>query len=55
MLSKVRSVKTKKNFNAGSISNAARVYIKSSYSNIFISLTDMSNQVIICCSSGSRV
>jgi len=31
----------------------AKIYIKKTYTNIFITLTDMDNKVVICKTSGS--
>lgn len=35
--------------------NIAKIYIKRSYTNIFITLCDLNNKVIICKSSGSSI
>lgn len=42
-----------KNFEFGNKLKIAKLFIKRTYSNIFITLTDLNNKVIICKSSGS--
>lgn len=53
MFTKDKQIKSKKNFSFYGPTNAAKIYIKCTYSNIFISLTDNKDKFIICCSSGS--
>lgn len=42
-----------KNFKLGNKFKTAKIFIKKTYSNIFITLTDLNNKVIICKTSGS--
>jgi len=42
-----------KNFILGNKNKTAKIFIKRTYSNIFITLTDLNNKVIICKTSGS--
>jgi ribosomal protein S11 len=42
-----------KNFNFGDKYKVGKIYIKRTYTNIFITLTDINNKVIICRTSGS--
>jgi ribosomal protein S11 len=46
-------IKKNKNFFFGLENNIAKIYIKKTYSNIFVTLTDLNNKVIICKTSGS--
>jgi ribosomal protein S11 len=42
-----------KNFNLGNKQKVAKIFIKRTYTNIFVTLTDLNNKVIICKNSGS--
>mgnify|MGYP006208495023 CR=1 FL=1 len=46
--------KLKKNKLIKNFRNLVKIYIKCTYSNIFISLINKKNKLITCCSSGSR-
>lgn len=48
-------LKKNNNFFLGKSRNFGRLYMRRTYSNIFITLTDMNNQVIICKTSGNQV
>jgi len=48
-----KPVKFRRNFLSGRYRNIAKIYMKTSYSNIFVSLTDMDDKLIVCCTSGS--
>ena len=52
MLVRVK-IKKKKYFNFGIAKNKGRIYLKRSFTNIFITFTDLSGRVIICRTSGS--
>jgi ribosomal protein S11 len=45
----------KKTFFLGDLEKSAKIHIKKSFSNIFITLTDLHDKVIICYSSGSAM
>jgi len=45
----------KKTFFLGDFEKSAKIHIKKSFSNIFITLTDLQDKVIICYSSGSAM
>jgi ribosomal protein S11 len=53
MVNKFKQLIFKNKFTVSNDLNIAKIYIKSTYSNIFITLTDISDKVIICCTSGS--
>lgn len=55
MLKKKFKIKKFKNFFFGSDLNKkiANIYIRRTYTNIFITLTDLQNNVVICITSGS--
>jgi ribosomal protein S11 len=53
MINKNYRIKKEKNFNLGLINKTANIHIKRTYTNIFITLTDLDNKVIICVTSGS--
>ena len=46
-------VKKEKNFNFGLLNNTAKIYIRRSYTNVFVTLTDLDNHVVVCKTSGS--
>lgn len=45
--------KKEKNFFFGLTKNTAKIYIKRTYSNVFVTLTDLQNKVVVCKTSGS--
>jgi ribosomal protein S11 len=45
-------LKKKENFNFGEV-GACRIHIRRAYTNIYITLTDLNDQVIVCHTSGS--
>lgn len=53
MINKQFRVKKEKNFNLGLLNKTANIHIKRTYTNIFITLTDLDNKVIACVTSGS--
>jgi len=53
MLNKQFKIKKEKNFNLGLINKTANIHIKRTYTNIFVTLTDLDNKVIACVTSGS--
>lgn len=53
MINKQFRIKKDKIFNLGLINKTANIHIKRTYTNIFITLTDLDNKVIICVTSGS--
>lgn len=53
LLKKKFRLKKNKNFFFGLKKNLAKIYIRKTYSNIFITLTDLRNKVVICKTSGS--
>lgn len=54
MASEQYKIKKNKNFNLGlENSKTANIYIKRTYTNIFVTLTDLENKVIVCVTSGS--
>lgn len=40
-------------FKKGNLENTAKIYLNKSYTNIYVTLTDLHNKVIICKSSGN--
>jgi len=55
---KQKKVKIKDKFNFGIKKykfNMGRLYLRKSFSNIFLTFTDLSNKVIICKTSGIQV
>jgi len=53
MINKQFKIKKDKKFNLGLINKTGNIYIKRTYTNIFITLTDLNNKVIVCVTSGS--
>jgi len=53
LLNKGYKIKKNKIFSFGLNQDMAKIYIKKTYTNIFITLTDMDNKVVICKTSGS--
>jgi len=53
MVAKVRKVKTKKVFSQTGNTNICKIYVRLVFSNIFCTMTDMRDRVVICCSAGS--
>lgn len=53
MVKKQFKIKKDKNFDFGLINKTANIFIKRTYTNIFITLTDLNNKVIVCVTSGS--
>jgi ribosomal protein S11 len=53
MVKKQFKIKKDKIFNFGLVNKVANIYIKRTYTNIFVTLTDLNNKVIVCVSSGS--
>jgi ribosomal protein S11 len=55
MLKKKFKIRKYKNFFFGknSINKMANIYIRRTYTNVFVTLTDMKNNVVICITSGS--
>jgi ribosomal protein S11 len=53
MINKNYRIKKEKNFNLGLLNKTANIHIKRTYTNIFITLTDLDNKVIVCVTSGS--
>lgn len=52
-MSKEFKIKKDKNFILGTTNITANIHIKRTYTNIFITLTDLNNNVIVCVTSGS--
>jgi len=46
-------LKKEKNFFFGLTNNTAKIYIRRTYTNVFVTLTDLNNKVVICKTSGS--
>lgn len=46
-------IKIDKKFNFGITQNTAKIYIRRTYTNVFVTLTDLNNNVIVCKTSGS--
>lgn len=46
-------IKKFKDFSLGTNKKIGKIYIKRTYTNIFVTLTDLNNKVIICKTSGS--
>jgi len=46
-------IKKKNHFNLGETESSARLYLRKTYTNIFITLTDLDNKVMICKTSGN--
>lgn len=53
ILKKIYKINKNKNFYFGLENKIANIYIRKTYTNIFITLTDLNNKVIICQTSGS--
>lgn len=53
MANKQFKIKKNKSFFFGLIDKTANIHIKRTYTNIFITLTDLNNNVIVCVTSGS--
>lgn len=52
---KIKKIKIKKKFNFGIKRykfNVGRLYLRRTFSNIFLTFTDLSNHVIVCKTSG---
>ena len=53
MVKRQFNIKKDKSFYLGITNNIANIFIKRTYTNIFITLTDINNRVIVCITSGS--
>ena len=46
-------LRRRNHFNLGDKQKVGRIYLRRSYTNIFLTLTDLDNKVIICKTSGN--